>query len=242
MTLDALDQAFLDRWRSRSATTAAAAPATAETPPAPPPLTAAAPVAAPTEPAAALADPPAAGVETVDPAAAAAPPADTLRPLSPLASRLLDSAADQWRLLADEIEAARLAGHRVIAITGGEPGEGRTTLVACLATTLARRGRDVRICDASDLAACADGVVGGGRLHDKRIVLVDAGVWFPAGPIRRSRLVVASLGCDAAILVRRADREPTPAWATALAAVGVEPLGEVVTFAPPPAACQETAA
>jgi hypothetical protein len=43
---------------------------------------------------------------------------------------------------------------------------------------------------------------------------------------------MASLGCDAAILVRRADREPAPARAAALAAVGVTVLGEVVTFAP----------
>ncbi|MFM7137904.1 MAG: hypothetical protein ACKO1M_12685, partial [Planctomycetota bacterium] len=66
---------------------------------------------------------------------------------------------------------------------------------------------------------------------DKRIVLVDAGIWFPPGPIRRQRLLMASLGCDAAILTRRADREPAPAWAAALAAVGVTVLGEVITFA-----------
>jgi hypothetical protein len=45
---------------------------------------------------------------------------------------------------------------------------------------------------------------------------------------------MASLGCDAAILVRRADREPAPAWTAALAAVGVTVLGEVLTFAGTP--------
>ena len=84
----------------------------------------------------------------------------------------------------------------------------------------------------TDLAAGDAGPADGGRLHDKRIVLVDAGVWFPPGPIRRHRVLVASLGCDAAILVRRADRQPSPARETVLAAVGVTPLGEVLTFAP----------
>ncbi len=201
MTLDPLDQAFVDRWRSQAE-------------PKPPREPEPVPVPAPQS------------------RAADAHPPDSAPILDPLALRLLETAPAQWQALADEIEAARLAGHRVIAITGGESGEGRTTLVTCLATVLRNRGRDVTVCDATDLASCADGVLGGGQLHDKRIVLVDAGVWFPPGPVRRSRLVVASLGCDAAILVRRADREAAPAWATALAAVGVEPLGEVVTFAP----------
>ena len=211
MTLDPLDQAFVDRWRTQSQPEPTRPPAS---------------------------DPETVPVVHAEPVCP--PPADAPRPvhsdpiLDPLALLLLEMAPAQWQALADEIEAARLAGHRVIAITGGESGEGRTTLVACLATVLRRRGRDVIVCDATDLATCVDGVLGGGQLHDKRIVLVDAGVWFPPGPVRRSRLVVASLGCDAAILVRRADREPAPAWATALAAVGVTVLGEVVTFARPP--------
>lgn len=217
MTLDPFDQAFVDRWRAQLQPEPARPPA-----PAPESVVHAEPVCQP------LAD--------------ASRPSHPHPILDPLALLLLDMAPAQWQALADEIEAARLAGHRVIAITGGESGEGRTTLVTCLATVLRNRGRDVTVCDATDLTTCADGVLGGGRLHDKRIVLVDAGVWFPPGPVRRSRLVVASLGCDAAILVRRADREAAPAWAAALAAVGVEPLGEVVTFAPSQATREEAAA
>ena len=149
-----------------------------------------------------------------------------------LVARLLAAEARQWSVLAAEVETARLAGRRVIGVAGGERAEGRTTLVACLANTLRDRGRDVAVLAASTvrtglLGAPADG----GRPHDKRIVLVDAGIWFPPGPIRRQRLLIASLGCDAAILVRRADREPAPAWAAALSAVGVSVLGEVVTCA-----------
>jgi hypothetical protein len=60
-------------------------------------------------------------------------------------------------------------------------------------------------------------------------VLVDAGIWFPPGPVRRQRLVVASLGCEAAILVSRG-RERSAARAAALEAIGIECLGEVLTF------------
>ena len=148
--------------------------------------------------------------------------------------RLLAAGRDGWAALAAEVETARLGGHRVIAVTGGERGEGRSTLVACLTETLRGRGRDVVVlASTAELAADHAAPAAGGRLHDKRIVLIDAGVWFLPGPIRRHRLLVSSIGCDAAILVRRADREPAAAWASALAAVGVTPLGEVVTFAAP---------
>jgi hypothetical protein len=43
------------------------------------------------------------------------------------------------------------------------------------------------------------------------------------------------VGCDAAILVRREDRPAQPGWSVALAAIGVEPLGEVISFAAPAA-------
>ena len=208
MTLDPLDKAFVARWHSRIPRPTAPAQPT-QSPPAQP--------AASGE-----ASPQRHGVDAQ---------AATVSVSDPLVVRLLTTARGQWHALADELESARQAGHRVIAITGGERGEGRTTLVTCLQTVLRDRGRDVVVFTPHDLAAADDGVVGGGRLHDKRIVLVDAGVWFPPGPIRRGRLLVASLGCDAAILVRRANRNPAPACATALAAVGVEPLGEVVTFA-----------
>jgi len=151
-----------------------------------------------------------------------------------LIPRLLAAAPEQWAGLADEIEAARLAGRRVIAVTGGERGEGRSTLVECVARVLRERGHEVEIRRGDSLPSALDEATPAG--HDRRIVLVDAGSWFPAGPIRRQRLVVASVGCDAVILVRRADRDPAPMRAAALAALGIDVLGEVVTFAPPAAA------
>ena len=202
MTLDAIDQAFLDRWR-------AIQPPGNEV--APPPMPA-----------------------TLSCLSAAAPPAsDPPQGIDAgLVERLLVAGCEEWATLTDEVEAARLAGHRVIAITGSEQGEGRTTLIACLAHTLRSRGREVTILDGGDMARVGStDTLDGGWRHDKRIILVDAGVWFRPGPIRRSRLMVASLGCDAAILVRRADRPPSSAKATSLAAVGVAVLGEVLTFA-----------
>ncbi len=219
MTLDALDRAFVARWER----SLASAPADAVTP-----------GGSPT-----AADPLPAG--DAEPSVPTESPLDlersggeaTLDADAGLVARLLDAGRDQWASLADEVEAARLAGHRVIAVAGGERGEGRTTLVACLASVLRDRGRDVVVFGSVAAVTGRDGgPADGGRLHDKRIVLVDAGIWFPAGPIRRQRLLMASLGCDAAILVRRADREPAAVGATALAATGVAVLGEVVTFAP----------
>jgi Mrp family chromosome partitioning ATPase len=146
-----------------------------------------------------------------------------------LIDRLLVAGQEQWECLADEVEVARRDGHRVIAVVGGEPSEGRTTLVDCLARTLRDRGRDVTVLASADDATDLDS----GHGNDRRIVLIDAGVWFPPGPIRRQLLVQESVGCDAAILVRRADRDPVAARATALAALGMSVLGEVVTFASP---------
>jgi len=207
MTLDAIDLAFVARWEAR-------APGSGEPPPeiVPPPM----------EPE---------GNEIPAPHSAQA----TLKPAAGngLVERLLAAAPEEWAALADEIEAARLAGRRVIAIAGGERGEGRSTLVECVGRVLRQRGREVEIRHSLPTPPAADEQPAAG--HDRRIVLVDAGSWFPAGPIRRQRLVVASLGCDAAILVRRADRDPAPMRAAALAALGIDVLGEVVTFAPPAA-------
>jgi len=221
MTLDAIDRAFVARWQARGH----AAPPSR--PPAVAPAAASPPTTAPhpdREPDPGEPSPPRLqGVGDADLGDA------------DLVARLLVAGGRQWAALADEIEAARLAGHRVIGIAGGARAEGRTTLVACLARTLRGRGRDVVVLTTGMAAAGPRGVpADGGRLHDKRIVLVDAGIWFPPGPFRRPRLLMASLGCDAAILVRRADREPAPAWAAALAAVGVTVLGEVLTFAGTP--------
>jgi hypothetical protein len=121
----------------------------------------------------------------------------------------------------------------VIAVAGSEPREGRSTLVACLALTLEARGGDVVCIDPPDLAAAV--AADHGRCHDRRVVLVDAGVWFPPGPIRRQWLVVATLGCEAAILVARGQGR-SAARAAALEAIGIEVLGEVLTFTPAPEA------
>jgi len=150
-----------------------------------------------------------------------------------LVGRLLDEAAEEWNGLAAHVEAARRRGRRVIAVAGNEAREGRSTLVACLVTTLESRGGDVFCIDSHDVAAAAAG--GHGPCHDRRIVLVDAGIWFPPGPIRRQRLLIASLGCEAAILVSRG-RGGSGGRAAALEAIGIEVLGEVITFAPAPEA------
>lgn len=147
-----------------------------------------------------------------------------------IVGRLLASAPAEWNGLADELEAARTRGRRSIAITAAERCVGCSTIVATLAHVLRNRGRDVIAC--SGAGGTADAAFAG-PAHDKRIVLVDAGIWFPSGPIRRQRLLAVSIGCDAAILVRRADSPPLPSWAVALEAIGVEPLGEVVSFASP---------
>jgi len=125
--------------------------------------------------------------------------------------------------VADEVEQARRRGRRVIAITACDRGAGCTTLVAGLVRVLQTRGHDAR---RGTVDTCPDAPT-----HDRRIVVVDAGVWFPPGRIQRRRLLLDSVGCDAAILVRREDRPAPPGWSVALAAIGVEPLGEVISFA-----------
>jgi Mrp family chromosome partitioning ATPase len=173
-------------------------------------------------------------VEEPPPMQPQAPPIDELpgRPSAPdatsITDRLLAAAWPEWNGLAAHVEAARLRGRRVFAIAGGEPREGRTTLVECLATTLRTRGRDVHC--TTPTAVTSVTAPAAGPAHDKRIVLVDAGIWFPGGPIRRQWLAVCTVGCDAAILVRRADRAPAVARRAALEAFGVEVLGEVLTF------------
>jgi hypothetical protein len=204
MTLDTLDRAFLDHWSSTRAAVprmppAAAGPATAATAP-PPPL------------------PPA-------PPPQASPPQGE----PDLVARLLQAAWVDWCAVADEIEAARRRGRRVIAIASCERAAGCTTLVAGLIRLLTSRGLDAR-------SGTLDEAPHDGPTHDRRILLVDAGVWFPPGRIQRRRLLVASVGCDAAILVRRENHSAPSGWSVALEAIGVEPLGEVVSFATQPAA------
>ena len=203
MTLDTLDAAFVRRWQDLPARSPPPSTAPPSDTPDPVPARAAAAVAPPRSVA----------------------PQDATSEAAPLVERLLVEAAPQWQAIADRLEAARGRGRRVIAVAGCERGEGRTTIVAALVRVLQSRGRDVIEGDAGNIATHT------GPTHDKRIVLVDAGVWFPPGPIRRPRLLVASYGCEAVILVRRADRPAAPAIEAALAAIGIELLGEVVTFA-----------
>jgi hypothetical protein len=227
MTLDTIDRAFVDRWQARRARSVMplepvhpepVTEANAEEPDLPPSSNEHAP------------DLPDLDKVAAEPLLAVNPQVEVARAEVPsLIDRLLAAGQEQWECLADEVEVARRDGHRVIAVVGGEPGEGRTTLVDCLAHTLRDRGRDVTVLTSTDDATDIDG----GHGNDRRIVLIDAGVWFPPGPIRRQKLVQESVGCDAAILVRRADREPVAARATALAALGMSVLGEVVTFAAP---------
>jgi hypothetical protein len=153
--------------------------------------------------------------------------------LEATARRLFERAPKQWLGLAKHVERARQRGLRVIAVAGGERGEGRSTLLACLAAALRQRGHDVLCVEPDDVQQAASGPVGGGLSHDTRIVLVDAGIWFPPGPIRRRRLLFTTLGHDAVILVRRAGRPCLESRAAALESLGVVVLGEVLTFAAP---------
>ncbi|MCX7432086.1 MAG: hypothetical protein NTY17_13965 [Planctomycetia bacterium] len=174
--------------------------------------------------------------EAIAPRPAAAPlvPAAAIHPqpitddgLGTLVDRLLRVVPHAWSHLAKRVEDAHRDGAEVIAITGARRGEGRTTLVGCLARALMARGRRVECHDRVPLGMASAGPEGG------TIVLVDVGVWFPGGPLRRAWLERQSLGCHAVILVRSADQPACPARAVALEAVGLKVLGEVLTMTPP---------
>jgi hypothetical protein len=168
------------------------------------------------------------------PAAAALVPAAAIHPqpitddgMGTLVDRLLRVVPHAWSHLAQRVEDAHRDGAEVIAVTGARRGEGRTTLVECLARALMARGRRVECHDRVPLELASAGREGG------TIVLVDAGVWFPGGPLRRAWLERQSLGCHAVILVRSADQPACPARGVALEAVGLKVLGEVLTMTPP---------
>ena len=144
-----------------------------------------------------------------------------------IADRLLAAVPDTWIGLAQRIEERHRAGSVVFAVAGGQAVEGRTTIVECLARSLAARGNTVEIVAA---APAEIPVPRSGR--PSQIVLVDAGVWFPAGPLRRGWLQRRSFGCHAVILVRRSDALPCPQRGPACAAVGLDVLGEIVTMVP----------
>lgn len=168
------------------------------------------------------------------PAAAALVPAAAIHPqpitddgMGTLVDRLLRVVPHAWSHLAKRVEDAHRDGAEVIAVTGARRGEGRTTLVGCLARALMARGRRVECHDRMPLKMASAGPEG------RAIVLVDVGVWFPGGPLRRAWLERQSLGCHAVILVRSADQPACPARAVALEAVGLKVLGEVLTMTPP---------
>lgn len=134
---------------------------------------------------------------------------------------------DRWERLADRVDAASAAGARVIAVAGRAAGDGCTTTMNGIAHVLRLRGCDV-ICRDAALSPQAETFPADAGAS---LVLVDAGVWFPPGPLHRGRLARRALGCHAALLVRRASRPPCPACVAALTAIGIPVLGEVVTFA-----------
>lgn len=144
-----------------------------------------------------------------------------------LVERLLHAAPAEWERVALRIEEARRGGSEVIAVTGARRGEGRTTVVACLARLLADRGWRVECC--REVPFALEPSAGAG---DRRIVLVDPGVWFSAGPIRRAWLMRQAIGCPAVLLVRSADQPECPARGVALESLGMTVLGEVVTRVP----------
>ena len=142
-------------------------------------------------------------------------------------ARLLEAVPTEWDKLAEGIESAARDGRRVVAFTGGERREGRSTVVDGVAEVLRRRGRSVAIHALAPLLLPIDEAEAARAVE---IVLVDAGPWFTTGPVRRRTVERAALGCDAAVLVRRAAAPPCPAWADALAAIGLTVIGEAVTF------------
>ena len=147
----------------------------------------------------------------------------------PLLSKLLESMPDQWIQIAEQIEAAQAAGCRVFAITAGQPGAGVTTVARGAFLTLQGRGRRVA-CVSKPPLQCRDLKAREHHADRADIVIVDAGIWFPPGPIRQRQVAQLAFGCDAVILVRRADRAAVPAQGETLTACGLRVLGEVITF------------
>lgn len=172
--------------------------------------------------------------DTTAPDAMPAPDTDPLRraaagaPIDEVVARLLAAVPEEWRALADSIDAAAAAGRHVVAVTGVRHGEGRSTVVAGVAAALRARGRSVAVVDRSPLFLAGD-AARAARAAD--VVLVDAGPWFQPGPVRRAAVERAALGCDGVLLVRRDDAPPCPARQRVLEAIGLVVVGEAVTFA-----------
>lgn len=155
-----------------------------------------------------------------------------------IVDRLIEAAAPQWSAVADAVEHAITGRDRsrgdferagfVLAVVSRRSKDGCTTFAEGLARTLRDRGTDA-------VTTRFDGID-----RDREAVqIVDAGSWFGSGPIRRERAVTLADCCDAAILLRRADRSTAAAFARALEVAGVRVLGEVTTFGREPAALLE---
>lgn len=154
------------------------------------------------------------------------PDVATRQVVDPVVAMLLESHPDQWCRLADRVEDAMAAGDIVIAVVGRERSEGRSTVVAGLGHVLRRRGHSI------DCRHCPPDREPRAESHAlAQPVIVDAGVWFPRGPVHRGRVARAAIGCHAVVLVRRATRAPCSIHGAVLAGLGVHVLGEVVTFA-----------
>ncbi|RLS35774.1 MAG: hypothetical protein DWH79_01125 [Planctomycetota bacterium] len=213
-TLDRVDKAFIQRSTSVRGAHPSAGPLPDPSPPPPRTALTRAGLGSPSDPGTGL---------LVETAAETLAAADVSR-------RLLAAAPDQWEALGGAIDGAILAGRRVIAVTGGGRGEGRTTICHGLIHALERRGTLVVGTPQPPLALDAAGAEAA-RAAD--VVIVDAGAWFGTGPIHRQRLARLALGCDAVILVRRADAAECPAWQRALEALGLPVIAEALTFTAP---------
>ncbi len=152
---------------------------------------------------------------------------------------LLERFPEQWAAVALAVEQASRAGTRVIAVAGHQQGEGRTTLVRGLGLLLSERGWQVTSFPSA--AAWWQELVGAGPgwqpLHtktaaDNDIVLVDAGIWFPPGPLRPRQLLLKMFGFDGVLLMRHHAHASCPARDGAIAKAGLKSIGEIVSFAP----------
>lgn len=132
-----------------------------------------------------------------------------------------------WAAIAVELEAAAAAGCRVIAVVSVRRGEGCSTVAHGAVRALRARGRRAACVTKPPLQVTAHDP----QVDAAEIVVVDGGSWFQPGPIRRHHVARQAFGCDAVILVRRADRPRCDAHAEALFAIGLRVLGEVETFA-----------
>ena len=161
--------------------------------------------------------------------------------VDPTLLQLLEQFPSQWAAVATAVEQARQNGTRVIAVAGHQQGEGRTTLVRGLTLLLAERGWRVA-CFASASAWWQE-LVGDAANWQQRLpeavtaddlVLVDAGIWFPPGPLQPQQLQLKMFGFDGALLVRRHALPANPARDGVIANAGLQAVGEIVSFAPDP--------